>query len=345
MSWFDGVGRSVGLALAGVIAALAPAEAMAKRPAPVIEAPPPPPRTPAVGLGDTFVSAAGAFDSYMRDAGAISPAFASAGGVASALRTGVAYEPGQLRRGAVAYAAIAALGDADFVADVRKAGATAQARYAIEARIFANPASVLAFKDADAAAGMAKAALVTPGMRLYDQGDAVRLAAYSIQHQPWSLSDVADRPGRASAVKALSGAPRVATPDETAQLERAVEGDPAAEADPAAPPYSPMVIRALALAALAAIGQANDDAASNLGWLADDYYLDHCLSEAKLSLYECLAVAKPNYEDVFCLGQHAMKDTGVCVVRSAGGVTPLEIVTRAIPIPPLHRHVVRRRRA
>jgi hypothetical protein len=333
----------LGVALAAMVAALAPSEGLAKRPQPPpAEAPPPPPPMPGVGLAERFVTEAGAFESYMRDAGAISPAFASAGGVSSALRTGAAYEPGQLRRGAVAYAAITALGDAAFVADVRRAGQTAQGRYAVIARIYANPASVLDFQDAAGAAGMAKAALVSPGLQLFNQGDAVRLAAYSIQHQSWSLADVADRDGRASAVKSLSNTPHPPSADETAALERQITSG-AAPADPADPPYSPMVVRALALAALAAIGQAGDDAQTNLGWLTDDYYLDHCLAEAKLSLYECLAVARPNYEDVFCLGQHAMKDTGACVARSAGGVTPLQIATRAIPVPALQRRAVRRR--
>jgi hypothetical protein len=349
MRWVREAGLWLGVTLAAAAAALAPSECLAKRPQPAPQAPsPPPPSMPSVGLGERFVTEAGAFDAYMRQAGAISPAFTDAGGVSSALRTGVAYEPGQLRRGAVASAAIAALGDAAFVADVRRAGATAQSRYAIIARLFADPASVLAFKDAAGAEGLAKEALVSSGMRLFSDGDAVRLAAYGIQHQAWSLADVADRDGRASAVKGLSAAPRTPPADETAALEREIAGQTAAgdPPDPAAPPYSPMVVRALALAALAAVGQAGDDAAANLGWLTDDYYLDHCLSEAKLSLFECLAVAKPNYEDVFCLGQHGMKDTGTCIVRSAGGVTPLEIATRAIPIPPLRaHHAVRRRRA
>ncbi len=40
---------------------------------------------------------------------------------------------------------------------------------------------------------------------------------------------------------------------------------------------------------------------------------------AKLNLYQCLAVAGPHYEDVFCLGQHALIDTAQCVNKAAGG--------------------------
>ena len=43
---------------------------------------------------------------------------------------------------------------------------------------------------------------------------------------------------------------------------------------------------------------------------------------SKLNLYQCLAVAKPHYEDVFCLGQHVLIDTGQCVMKAAGAPFP-----------------------
>ena len=50
---------------------------------------------------------------------------------------------------------------------------------------------------------------------------------------------------------------------------------------------------------------------------------------AKLNLYQCLAVAGPHYEDVFCLGQHALIDTAQCVNDAAGGAA----VPTAAPAP------------
>jgi len=340
--------RGLILALVGLVAATGAPPALAKpKPPPIVYAPPPPPPMPDVGLGGRFITAAGAYDSYMREAAAISPAFSDAGNVGASLRAGVDYEPGQLRVGMVAYGAIAALTDSAFVSDVRRAGATPDARYAIVARIFADPRNVFAFVDARRAAGLAKAALAAQGMRLFNDGNAVKQAAYSIQHQSWSLADVPDRDGRAAAVKRLSTSARGSSGSETAALDLMIGGElPAgANLDPAAPPDSALVVRAVALAALAAIGQASDEDAPRLGWLTDDYYLDHCLAEAKLSLYECLAVAKPNYEDVFCLGQHAMKDTGACVVTGAGSTVPIEIIPAYLKIPPAHvRPTVRRKR-
>jgi hypothetical protein len=339
--------RGLILALAGLVAATGAPPVIAKpKPPPLIYAPPPPPPIPDVGLSGRFVTAAGAYDSYMRDAAGISPAFSDAGNVGDSLRAGVAYEPGQLRVGMVAYAAIAALTDSAFVADVRRAGATPEARYAIVAKIFADPRNVFAFADARRAAGLAKSALAAQGMRLFNQGNAVKQAAYTIQHQSWSLADVPDRDGRAAAVKRLSSSQRPSSGSETAALDLMIGGElPAgASLDPAAPPDSALVVRAVALAALAAIGQAGDDDAPRLGWLTDDYFLDHCLAEAKLALYECLAVAKPNYEDVFCLGQHAMKDTGACVVIGAGSTVPIEIIPADLKIAAAHIHTAVRRK-
>ncbi|HVN00366.1 MAG TPA: hypothetical protein VMT68_09135 [Caulobacteraceae bacterium] len=335
------------LAFAGSAAVARP------KPPPVIYAPPPPPPMPDVGFGMRFLDQAAAYQTYVGQATAISPAFGDPAAVADALRTGVAYEPEQLRRGAIVYAAVAALGDRQFVDAVRAAGQTPEQRYAIIAKLFADPRQVLMFAGAAQAEALAKAALAQSGMKLFSDGDAVRLAAYSIQHQPWSLTEVANRDQRASAVKQLSSTPRQPSADDRAVLERFIQGiapAPAQPADPAAPPYSAMVVRAVALAALASIGQAGDDDFAHLGWLTDDYYLDHCLAETKLSLYECLAVAKPNYEDVFCLGQHAMKDTGACLVKSAYATVPIDIMTKPMVIPTAHirkggAHPTRRRRS
>lgn len=325
--------------MVGLAAMASAAPALARRP-PVVEAPPmppPPPPMPDVSMASSFVAAAGAYDDYMHRAASISPAFTDADNVGELLRAASAYEPRQLRVGLVAYAAIAVLTDEAFVADVRRAGATPEARYALVAKIFGNPKAALEFADSARAVGIAKQAIVSGGMRLFDAGNSVKLAAYSIQHEPWSLQAVPDLDERAETVKRLSNSPRSSPGSETQRLYLMVGGElpGAAPIDPASGRYTALVVRAVALAALASIGQADDDAAPRLGWLTDDYYLDHCLSEAKLSLFECLAVARPNYEDVFCLGQHAMKDTGACAVISAGGAVPIDIAVKPFAVPPV----------
>jgi hypothetical protein len=329
------------LVLAAVlgVAALPIASAAKPKPPPIIYPPPPPPPMPDVGLGRQFLDQAAAYETYIDQAAAISPRFADAVSVSTALRTGVAYEPEQLRRGAIVYAAIAALEDRPFADAVRAAGQTPEDRYAIVAKLFADPRQALSFPGALQAEARAKSALAQSGMKLFSDGDAIRLAAYSIQSQPWSLTEVAARDQRASAVKQLSSTVRHPSVDDRTAMERLVQGiAPATTVDPspAGPPYSALVVRSVALAALASIGQAGDDDFGHLGWLTDDYYLDHCLAETKLSLYECLAVAKPNYEDVFCLGQHGMKDTGACLVKSAYSTVPIDIMTKPMAVPSAH---------
>ena len=51
---------------------------------------------------------------------------------------------------------------------------------------------------------------------------------------------------------------------------------------------------------------------------------------SKLNLYQCLAVAKPHYEDVFCLGQHVLEDTGHCLMKGAGVAEPIDPRAQAL---------------
>jgi hypothetical protein len=53
---------------------------------------------------------------------------------------------------------------------------------------------------------------------------------------------------------------------------------------------------------------------------------------ARLSLYECLSVAGPQYENVFCLGQHAMMDTAQCVVTASGWRPAISPGSVAVPV-------------
>jgi hypothetical protein len=84
------------------------------------------------------------------------------------------------------------------------------------------------------------------------------------------------------------------------------------------------VIRGLAIAALAALGEAGDANVEQLLGLMSEPNIGMCMNMSKLNLFQCLAVARPHYEDVFCLGQHAMMDTGRCMIRAAGLPEPFE---------------------
>ncbi|WP_409612180.1 hypothetical protein [Phenylobacterium sp.] len=288
--------------------------------------PPPKPVAPAVSLSPKLIEQASAYRAYVSRAHTIAPSFANGGDVAQSLKTGAAYEPKQLLRGAIAYGAVAALQDPTFVAGVRTYAVDPQQRREMVLQIMRNPNYATTLPGADRAAGLVIAALGGEGERLYGLGKAVKQAAYDVQRQNWSKTEVANRAGRLAEAKALSAAPLVGDMAETGRLEQAAVGGAqlGLSGEPKTPPYSVAVVRSLAVAALAALGEAGDANVEQVSGLLVDPAASTCLNLSKLNLYQCLAVSKPHYEDVFCLGQHVLMDTGQCLIRSAG-LPPPEI--------------------
>jgi len=178
-------------------------------------------------------------------------------------------------------------------------------------------------------------------------------AAYDVQHQAWSKVEITDRAGRLQAAKAGALAPMTPLPSETARLEQAWNGRTplGVTAAPSSLPISRLVSQSLALAALAALGEAGDENADNNRNLAQENQTQSCLSLSKVYLNSCLSVAKPYYEDVFCLGQHIQVDTGVCLIRASGSPVPpqllppprtVEASSTARPYKPVPKPVVRK---
>ncbi len=93
-------------------------------------------------------------------------------------------------------------------------------------------------------------------------------------------------------------------------------------------PYTQAVSRALTIAALALLGEGGETNLPTLTSLLDDGDGQRCLSMSKLNLYQCLAVAKPHYEDVFCVGQHVLMDTGQCIGKMSSNALSFAPVTR-----------------
>jgi hypothetical protein len=296
-------------------------------PPPVIAPPPPPPPAPpSVALSPKLVALASAYTFYMTRTSGIRPDFADGEGVARSLKIGEAYEPTQLVRGAMAYAAVVALQDKAFVDGVRTYAVDPTQRRQVAYEILKDPAYAVGLPGSAGAAGLIQAALGAQGQQLYDQGKAVKQAAYDIQHQPWSKTEVVARDARLADAKMLSQAMMTGDVSETARLQQATIGAASLglTATPSAPPYTPTVIRGLAIAALAALGEAGDANVEQVLGLMAEPNVGTCMNMSKLNLFQCLAVARPHYEDVFCLGQHAMMDTGRCMIRAAGLPEPFE---------------------
>ncbi len=296
--------------------------------APVAAAEPPP--APPIALSGSVLAAAGAYRAYMRKAATVSPGFKTGTDVEGALELAEASEPAQLSRGVVAYAALLALQDPAFVAGVRQYAKDPTQRMQVGSAILLNPAYASQMPGAASAAALVAATLNADGARLMVVGKSVKQSAYDVQKSAWSKIAIPDRDGRLARAKALSSNGMSTTPEEIEALRASIPteagpGRPIPEAVAtsvsAAPPFAPAVQRGLAVAALAILGRAGDDNDPAVQAMLSDSGGGFCHSMAKLNLYQCLAVAKPFYEDVFCLGQHVLIDTAQCVQGGAGAET------------------------
>ncbi len=279
---------------------------------------------PGVSLARDVVAAASAFETYTRGAGALSASFADGGGVADALAKGSAYHADQLDAGMIAYGAIAALQEQVFIDGVREATRDTPPEVLI-GRLEDNPESVLDIEGVGVAAGRAQAALLKRGAPLGVTGKAITQAAYEVQHQDWSRGAITDGPERLARIKAMSASFFNPGDDDAGRLIQSAtaprEGGNSGfgGGGEGGAVFTPVTVRAAALAALALLGAADDDHVGDLDNVMREETSAQCMKMAKLNLYQCLAVAGPQYEDVFCLGQHALSETAQCVNDAAGG--------------------------
>ncbi|THD81893.1 MAG: hypothetical protein E7812_03545 [Phenylobacterium sp.] len=323
--------RILAIAAVATAAVLAGCAEPAPPPAPVAVAPPPP---PSVILSARLIDQAAVYRAYVDRAALVSPAFTDGASVAQGLKTAESYEPHQLLRGAIAYGAVVALQDPGFRAGVRTYVVDADQRRTVAYEIMKDPAYVLGIKGSADAAGLVISALGDDGRKLYGDGVAVKQAAYDVQHAAWSKADVVGREGRLALAKQVSATPLTSESDLSSKLSQAVSGTQplTLAASSSSPPYTPLVIRSLAVAALAALGYADDDSLGQVIPIMAEPNADQCLNMSKLNLYQCLAVAKPHYEDVFCLGQHVLKDTGACLMKGVGLAEPVPPPPAALPV-------------
>ena len=298
-------------------------------PLPPVVVPPAAPPPPPVALAPGVINAAGAYRAYVRKAADLTPLFADGAAVEQSLALGEAYEPKQLLRGAIAYGALVALQSPTFVAEVRTFAVDPAGRRDLAARLIRDPNYAQALPGAPGAAGIVAATLSADAIRVRSAGERIKQAAYDVQKQKWAMGNVPAPEGRLAQAKVLSSQPLAGDPADVTRLGSLVQGGDATRAaefgmisEALSAPYTQVVARALALAALAVLGEANDE--TLLGNVMDEQQGAFCLNLSKLNLYQCLSVAKPYYEDVFCLGQHALMDTGQCLQRAAV-VTAAEI--------------------
>lgn len=310
------------------------AEAEAARVAAEIAARTPPP----IRLNEGVAQAAAVYMAFSRDMAALEGGFTDPEQIQAALRRGSAYDPGQISRGLVAYASILALQSPEFVAGVRSLADDTATREKLVADIVADPRYASTLPGAEAAAGLVMSTLADDINALGRAANLIENDAYAIQaaydpRRPWGVAEVTDREGRLEAAKLRSAETMLPSADEASRLFAAAHSGGGAlpvSGAPRKPPYPPAVTNALALAALAALGYAGENARANTDALQFDRVSHGCLTMSKLNLFQCLAASRPNYEDMFCLGRHVVRDLATC---SRGAAMPAPIVTVSDVIP------------
>jgi len=322
-----------GLAIAAVAAAAVLASCSTPAPEPVAPPPPPPPPPP-VTLNEGVAQAASIYVTFMRDVGTIRGGFPDAESIQQAMRKGAAYDPAQLSRGMIAYASIIALQSPEFVAGVRTFAVDPTQRSQMVAAIVRDPAYAATLPGADAAAGLIVSTLGQDISAMTAIADSVEGDAYTIQERNdprrrWAVAHIPDREVRLESAKSISAVPMLPSAEESARLFAAGNSGTGLNLSTTrqAPPYTPAVVNALAIAALAALGAAGDDARANTDALQIDSNNEFCLSMSKLNLFQCLAASRPSYEDMFCVGRHIVRDLATCAV----GATRVAINTVSAP--------------
>jgi len=290
-------------------------------------------------LPQDVVMAATAFQQYMTSAARIDGSFSNGASVSRDLKTAVSYQPAQLEEGMIAYGAIAALRDERFVDGVEQAAGRGEQRAAFAERLIEDPYAATRIDGAGDAALRIETALSAKAAPLVSAATSVKAAAYSVQHQAWSKVFVPDAQRRLAEVKSLSAERAAPSVDENDAMLQDVGGDdPRAGVEGAPAGYTAIEARALALAAESVLGHAKGADRDRLSPLFTEADGAECLKMAKLNLYQCMAVAGPQYEDIFCMGQHAMMDTGACVASAAHDAGSATTGYAAIPPRPTQGH-------
>jgi hypothetical protein len=288
-------------------------------------------------LSSTVIQDAADYENYVRVASALPATFADGGQVQTEMQAAETYEPTQLARGAVAYSAVLALQDPTFVATIKDYAKNPEGRAQLVNLIYSNPSYAGQLNGAQSAATLIVTKLTADGDALTKAGAAIKQAAYDVQHQKWSKDAVNNPTGRLALAKELGAKPMTPADGEGAVLLQAAVSGSGLSVTPATtavqPPYTEGVMRGLAIAALAVLGAAGDDNNAQVTALLDETNGPGCLNMAKLNHYQCLAVSRPHYEDMFCMGQHQLMDTGRCVQKIAGTAPPEVIETKVVAEP------------
>ncbi|MES1156191.1 MAG: hypothetical protein ABUL73_00305 [Alphaproteobacteria bacterium] len=272
-----------------------------------------------------------------------------------------------MTRGWVAYGAATAAQSTAFDQGVRDAAAY-YGRDAVIWAIAADPYYARGLRGGADATKLALNAANADGARVIAVADRYQELAYSLQRQRWANTVAPQQDARVHRIRALGApggatltlaadvSPRLAvTPgslspgtDPTAFGGRrfwdALRGGPDVTTVASAPPplrlngpRGEAVARMTSVAALEVLG-ATTDHATAISALLNDQRSRDCFEMAQLQLYQCMSAAHYRYENAFCLGQHGLRDVGLCISAvaepdtSAMPALPTAAVAPAAPV-------------
>ncbi|GAW42514.1 hypothetical protein SH203_02931 [Brevundimonas sp. SH203] len=279
---------------------------------------------PPVSLNQGVAEAASIYVAFLREARTIQPGgFPDAESIQAAIRKGASYDAEQLSRGLIAYGAIIAMQSPEFVAGVRQFAIDPTQRQQMVAQIVADPAYAATLPGADAAAGLIASTIGKDSVAMRAIAEGIEQDAYTIQgrsdpRRRWAVTPIANREVRLEGAKHLSEVNMLPSAEESARLFAAANSGTGLglETSRKGPPYTPAVVRSLAIAALGALGAGGDEARVNTEALTHEPNSEFCLNMSKLMLFQCLAASRPSYEDIFCLGRHVTRDLATCTTEA-----------------------------
>jgi hypothetical protein len=248
-----------------------------------------------------------------------------------------------LTRGWIAYGAETAAQSPAFVQGVRDAAAY-YGRDAVIWAVSADPSYARGLRGGQEVTRMLLDSASADSTRVIAVADRYQEMAYSLQRQRWASSVAPGQAARLQRIRALAGPSSAATlPGDVtphlmaATLSLSPSSDPtvlggrrfwdaihggsdvvAVSATPAATQWRVNVTRGEALDRMSAVAalQALDATSSNQSAvmrLLDDPRSRDCFEMAQLQLYQCMSAAHFRYENAFCLGQHGLRDVGLCI--------------------------------
>jgi hypothetical protein len=305
---------------------------------------------PAAPASGALRTALNAYAAYQTDVSELrSSRIANDGDLEGALDRVARHNRDSLTHGWVAYGGYTAAQSPAFVQGVRDA-AQYYGRDAVIWAIAADPRYARGLRGGNEATRMLLDAATSDGARIIAVADRYQEMAYDLQRQRWANAVAPQQAARVQRIRSLGapGAPVAAIPDSVsprltvAALSMSPTSDPSAfggrrfwdavrggaevvevTSTPVTyqwrvhAPRGEALDRMASLAALQALDATDNAHTSAVSQLMHDQRSRDCLEMAQLQLYQCMSAARFRYENAFCLGQHGLRDVGLCIANVA----------------------------